>query len=305
MISRRTFLERGSLALAAMTCLETTAADLKTGPLGRPIGLQLYTMRQDASRDLVGTLKQIAAIGYREVETAGFYNQPAKKLRALFDDLGLAAPSAHYSMTELQKDLPQKIDYAAALGVKYMVCSFPAVPDNSLGFAPGASGKTIADGITLDHWRWNADQLNRIGELTRKAGIRTGYHNHNMEFRSYDGVVAFDQLLSWTDPALVTIELDLGWVVTAGFDPVVYLMKYPRRISMLHVKDVRKDATTVADKLTSQTTEVGRGKIDWKRIFAAADAKHLQHYFVEQENFDRPALESVRMSCEYLQALKA
>jgi sugar phosphate isomerase/epimerase len=302
MISRRSFLERGSLALTAMTVLESRAAsDKPTGPLGRPIGLQLYTVRQDANKDLHGTLKQIAAIGYREVETAGFYGKPGKEMRRILDDHGLAAPSAHYSMGDLQKDLQAKIDDAAALGVQYFVCAFPALKDN----APIPNGKSMANAITLEDWKWNAEQLNRIGELTRKAGIRTGYHNHNMEFRTYDGAPAFDRLLEWTDPTLVTIEMDLAWVVTAGVDPVPYLKKQAERISLLHVKDVRKDARTVADQLLSQTTEVGSGKIDWKRIFSACDPRHLKHYFVEQENFERPALDAVRISYDYLHGLKA
>lgn len=153
--------------------------------------------------------------------------------------------------------------------------------------------------------KWNADQLNHIGELAKKTGLRAAYHNHNMEFRSYDGVSAYDKLLEWTDPALVTFEMDLAWVVTAGVDPVPYLKKQANRISLLHVKEVRKDARTVADELVAQTTEVGSGKIDWKRIFAACDPQHLKHYFVEQENFERPALDAVRVSYDYLRGLKA
>jgi sugar phosphate isomerase/epimerase len=126
-----------------------------------------------------------------------------------------------------------------------------------------------------------------------------------MEFRSYNGVVAFDELLKWTDPKLVTIELDLAWVVTAGLDPTKYLKQHADRISLLHVKDVRKDAVTTADELKSQTVEVGRGKIDWKRIFAACDPKHLKHYFVEQENFTGSTIDAVRASFQYLSTLKA
>ena len=301
MISRRSFLERGSLALAAMTILESrAAADPHTGPLGRPIGLQLYTVRQDATKDLHGTLKQIAAIGYREVETAGFYGKPGKELRKIFDDYGLAAPSAHYAMGDLQKDLQAKIDDAASLGAKFFVCAFPALKDS----APMPAGKSMANAISLDDWKWNAEQLNRIGELTQKAGLRTGYHNHNMEFRSYDGTTAYDRLLEWTDPKLVTFEMDLAWVVTGGVDPVPYLKKHADRISLLHVKEVRKDARTVTDQILSQTTEVGAGKIDWKRIFGACDPKQITHYFVEQENFERPALEAVRLSYDYLHGLK-
>src|SRR5262245_5804054 len=305
MISRRAFLESTSLALAAMTCLPTRAGTGTggTGPLGRPVGLQLYTVREEAARDLSGTLAQIAAIGYREVETAGNYGKPAKELRKMFSDLGLSAPSVHHSMQDLQKDLDAKIEYAAALGAKYFVCAFPALPGGATLPAAG-EGKTIANGMTLNDWKWNADQLNRIGALTKKAGLKTGYHNHNMEFRKIDGKVAYDQLLAWTDPALVTMEMDVGWVVTAGVDPVHYFEKHPDRFALLHVKDVRHDAVTVADALRAQTTEVGQGKIDWKRLFTAVNPKALQHYFVEQENFERPVLESVRMSYEYLSTLK-
>lgn len=301
MITRRTFLECSSLAMVtAMSGIKAYAAGAGTGPLGRPIGLQLYTVREAATKDLVGTLKQLAAIGYREVETAGFYGKSGKELRTLLTDHGMTAPSAHSSMGEIQKGMQKLIDGAAEVGAKYFICAFPAMPNN----AAIPSGKTIANAITLDDWKWNAEQLNRIGEAAKKAGLQAGYHNHNMEFRSYDGVVAYDQLLKWTDPALVTMELDLAWVVTAGADPISYLKKHAQRISLLHVKDVRKDSVTTADELKSQTVEVGRGKIDWKGIFAACDPKHIKHYFVEQENFTGSTLDAVRASYEYLSTLK-
>jgi sugar phosphate isomerase/epimerase len=301
-ITRRSFLECSSLAMiAAMSSVKTFAAGAGTGPLGKPIGLQLYTVRDEANKDLVGTLKKLAAIGYREVETAGFYGKSGKELRKLLADNGMTAPSAHSSMGEIQENMQKLVDGAAEVGAKYLVCAFPGLPAGvSL-----ASGDAIASAITLDHWKWNAEQLNKLGELAKKAGLLAGYHNHNMEFRSYNGVVAFDELLKSTDPSLVTIELDLAWVVTAGADPVAYLKKYADRISMLHVKDVRKDAVTTATELKSQTVEVGRGKIDWKRIFAACDPQHLKHYFVEQENFTGSTLDAVRASYEYLSTLKA
>ncbi len=282
-----------------MTCLEAqAAAQPGTGPLGRPIGLQLYTVREDAAKDLPGTLKTIAAIGYREVELAGLPPVKAADLRKMLTDLGLTAPSMHAGMADLQKGVQERIDYAKALGAQHIVCSFPWTADSR--FSKGGS-QAIAAGITMDDWKWNAQQLNRIGELTRKAGIRCGYHNHNMEFREYDGVVAFDELLKQTDPELVTIELDIAWVVTAGVDPLKYL-RGPR-VSLLHVKEVRKDLQTARDRIVAQTTEVGSGKIDWKTLFAAMDRKRIRHYFVEQENFERPPLEAVKISYEYLRKL--
>ncbi|MGH8177714.1 MAG: sugar phosphate isomerase/epimerase family protein [Steroidobacter sp.] len=304
MWSRRTFLEHGSLALAAMTCLSVRAAGRQHGPLGRPIGLQLYTVREAIAKDLPGTLRQLAAIGYREVELADLPAQPVAEMKALLEDCGLTAPSMHASMVDLQTGLQQRIDYAKGLGVQYLVCSFPWTSDARFRNAPGGPAQALASGMTLDDWKWNAEQLNRIGEITNKAGLRCGYHNHNMEFRSHDGVVAYDELLRATDPALVAMELDIAWVVTAGVDPLHYLSNHADRISLLHVKEVRKNAQTAVDRLNAQTTEVGSGQIDWRRLFAAMSPDRIRHYFVEQENFERPPLEAVKVSFEYLRRLE-
>jgi sugar phosphate isomerase/epimerase len=305
MWSRRTFLQHGSLALATMACADTRAAPSQHGPLGRPIGLQLYTVREDAAKDLPGTLKRIAAIGYREVELAGLPPRPAAEVRKLLEDCGLTAPSMHAGMFDLQTGLQQRIDYAKALGVQYVVCAFPWTADSRFRDAAGGSAHALAAGVTLDDWKWNAQQLNRIGEVARRAGLRCGYHNHNMEFRTYDGVTAYDELLRLTEPELVTMELDIAWVVTAGVDPLHYLTKHASRISMLHVKEVRKNARTTLDRLDAQTTEVGGGQIDWKRLFGAMSAGSIRHYFVEQENFERPPLEAVKISFDYLRELGA
>lgn len=305
MLSRRAFLERGSLAIAAMSLHAARAAEAQTGPLGLPIGVQLYTVREAAAKDLAGTLRAIAAIGYGEVELAGIPPMSAPALRKLLGDVGLSAPSMHASMADLQEGLQERIDYAKAIGAEYLVCAFPWTADARFRSNPGHAVVSLASGITLDDWKWNAEQLNRIGAAASQAGLRCGYHNHNMEFRSYNGVVAYDELLRLTDPALVTMEMDIGWVVTAGADPVKYLKKHDDRISLLHVKDVVKDLHVAADRLQAQTTEVGDGQIDWKRVFRAAQPKRIRHYFVEQENFERLPLESVKISFDYLRELGA
>ena len=305
MLSRRAFLERGSLALAAMSLHTARAADAQVGPLGKPIGLQLYTVREAAAKDLPGTLRAIAAIGYREVELAGIPSMSAPDLRKVLSDCGLTAPSMHASMADLQTGLNQRIDYATTLGTRYLVCSFPWTADSRFRESPGKAVVSLPSGITLDDWKWNADQLNKIAGVAAKSGLRCGYHNHNMEFRSYGGVVAYDELLRLTDPALVTMEMDLAWVYTAGVDPVKYLKKHAERISLLHVKEVRKDMRTMVDRIQAQTTEVGSGKIDWKHVFKAMEPARIAHYFVEQENFDRPPLEAVKISFDYLKGLAA
>lgn len=286
------------MAMAAMTCLPAGASSSK-GPLGLPIGIQIYTVRDAAAKDLPGTLRTIADIGYRELELAGQPALPVAEMRKHVADCGLAVPSMHTNMQDLQKNAQQRIDYAKALGTQHLVCSFPYNADGRT--IPNSS---LAAGMTLDDWKWNIDQLNRFGELARKSGIRFGYHNHNIEFRSYDGVVAFDEMLRLTDPKLVTFELDIAWVVTAGHDPVKYLKKHSDRISLLHVKDVRKDAQTTIE-LKAQTTEVGSGKVDWKALFAATKPGQIKHYFVEQENFERSPLEAIRISFDYLSKLGA
>jgi sugar phosphate isomerase/epimerase len=305
MLSRRDFIERSSFAVAAMSCLPAFAAWSAIGPLGKAIGIQLYTVREETAKNLLGTLKQLSTIGFREVEMAGYYGKSAKELRKMLLDLDLNPTSTHQGLTDLLKDTQAKIDYVAELGAKYLIVPSPAVPDNRFDNQPKDSTKTIWNSMTLDDWKWVSEQLNKVGELSKKAGIQTGYHNHNAEFRTLDGVVAFDQLLKSTDPSLVTIELDIAWVVAAGFDPVAYLKKHPERISLLHVKDVKKGIKIVLDKTETETTEVGSGQIDWKRLFAACDPKRITNYYYEQENFDRPILDAAKISFDYLSALKA
>ena len=297
MWTRRRFLQNSSLAVAAMTCLPAESSPAR-GPLGRPIGLQIYTVKHAAAKDFPGTLKTIAEIGYTEVELAG-PARPVPEMRALLASTGLTIPSMHTNMDDLKTHAQERIDYAKAVGARHLVCSFPATADGrSIPF------QALGAGMTLDDWKWNAEQLNRVGELARKSGLRFGYHNHNIEFRSYDGVVAFDELMRLTDPALVSVQLDIAWVVTAGRDPVAYLKKYASRTTQLHVKDVRKDLK-VTSEMVSQTTEVGSGQVDWPTIFAAADRRYVEHCYVEQEDFDRDPLESIRISFDYLSKLGA
>ncbi len=307
MWTRRRFLHHSALALAAMSLpasFPARAAQVR-GPLGKLIGLQIYTLRDAARIDWRGTFRAIAEIGYGEVELAGQPDYSAAAMRTLLTDCGLTVPSMHASMQDLQRNAAQRIEYAQALGIHYLVCSFPATAD-ARAFPDGA----MAAGMTLDDWKWNAEQLNRLGELARKAGVQLAYHNHSIEFRAYEGVVgdgvgkvlAFDELLRLTEPALVTVELDIGWVATAGLDPVAYLRKYAERVALLHVKDVRKDAL-ITNEMHSQTIEVGAGKVDWRGLFAAANPERIRHYFVEQENFERSPLEAVKISFDYLQQL--
>jgi len=302
MWSRRSFLQQASLALASMTIPNSYAATAKLGPLGKPIGIQLYTLAAAAAKDLQGTLAALAEIGYREIELPGGpLRKPVAEVNKLFADLGLTCPSIHAGMQELQANAQEKIELARALNAQYLVCAFPSTADARFATNPlkAAAGMTLAD------WQWNAEQLNRIGALAKQAGIRLAYHNHNLEFRAFDGKLAFDELLRLTDPALVAFEMDIAWVVTGGADPLHYLHEHANRIELLHLKEVRKDLQVVVDQIKAQTTELGRGLIDWPTLFKAVNPKQVRHYFVEQENFEGPPLDAVRVDFEYLANLGA
>jgi sugar phosphate isomerase/epimerase len=306
--SRRTFLRTTLAGAAALTALADWPANGKANPLGLPIGLQLYTVRDQLQKDFDGTLKQVAAAGYQEVEMAGFYNRTAAEVRKSLEAAGLSCPSAHYPLAELMSGLDDKISYAKDLGLQYMICAFPWVADPSRFKTASnnmmARALALANGLTLDDWKWNAEQFNRIGEQTKKAGIQFGYHNHDLEFKKFDGVMGYDEILNKTDPKLVTLELDCGWMAVAGHDPAAYLRKYPTRYSMLHVKDELNLSKPTTSLLGASATELGRGKIDYKPIFEAAKGAHITHYFVEQEAFpDAPVFEAIKIDCDYLRNL--
>jgi sugar phosphate isomerase/epimerase len=269
------------------------------GPLGRPIGLQLYTVKEAAAKDLPGTLRAVADIGYREVELAGLHGHSTRDVASMLKQTGLTAPAAHFNLFDLNTNAANRIAEVRELGVRHLVCSFPAARDvEKLSGRPGGPvGAIIRGELTLDDWRWNAECLNRIGEAARAAELRFAYHNHAMEFKTYDGIVAFDELLRLTNPQLVELELDCAWVLEGGHDPADYLQRHRDRVALLHIKDVKRPAPSFT------TTEVGNGAIDWRRVFAAANPDRLAHYFVEQEHFDRPPLDAVRMSYDYLSKL--
>jgi sugar phosphate isomerase/epimerase len=306
--SRRNFLRTSAVGAAAVAALGEWPRMGAASPLGLPIGIQLYTVRDQLQKDFDGTLKQVAAAGYQEVEMAGFYKRTAVEVRKSLDAVGLKCPSAHYPLMELTTGLDEKITFAKDLGLQYMICAFPSVADpsrfNKGPNNPMARAVAFANGLTLDDWKWNAEQFNRVGEQTKKAGIQFGYHNHDLEFKKFDGVMAYDEILRQTDAGLVTLELDCGWMVLGGYDPANYLRKYPNRYSMLHVKDeldISKPTTSLSG---ASPTELGRGKIDYKPIFEAAKGARIKHYFVEQEGFpDASPFEAIKIDCDYLRNL--
>src|SRR5271170_6460597 len=295
--SRRDFVKAGSAALI----YSSTVGRLAAQTLKVPLGVQLYSVRELLPKDYEGTLKQLGAIGYREAEAAGFFDHTPSQVKQAMGQAGLQCVSAHYPMTQLNPKLDEIIQFCKDLGLNYIVCAAPALKDPSRVKDPGS--RAARESMTLDDWRWNAEQFNRIGDRVHAAGMKFAYHNHTPEFRSENGVMFYDELLRSTDPSKVAMELDCGWATIAGQNPVDLLKRYPTRISMLHVKDFKMTATTNPSN-APPSTELGRGTIDYRPIFEAAKKAHIEHVFVEQEEFDMPPMEALKVDADYMHALK-
>lgn len=301
MISRRSFLGKVSMATAC-TAVSFRAAVSYAEPLGLPLGIQLYSVRQQLAKDYEGTLAEVGSVGYREVEAAGFYQRSAADVKQAMQKANLRCVSAHFPFADLHARYDEILAFSKELGIEYLICSSP-------GFKTPASSAGSDHGrvLTLDDWRWNAEQFNLLGEKAAAAGIHFGYHNHVHEFAAVDGVVPYMEILRITDPSKVTLELDCGWATVAGVKPVDLLRDYPKRFSMLHVKDFKTNASSAAgaDAHEPTVTELGLGSIDYRPIFQqAAKTQKIKHMFVEQEAFDMPYMQSLKVDADYMRGLK-
>jgi sugar phosphate isomerase/epimerase len=298
-ISRRTFLKTAS-ASAVCAAFWNRAVPLMANPLGLPLGLQLYSVRDVLPKDYEGTLKQLGALGYREVEAAGFFGHTPSEVKQAMDHAGLRCVSAHYPLKDLLPKVDETIQFGKDLGLQYIVCAAPRLKDLSSVKEPDS--RAARESMTLDDWRWNAEQFNHIGEKVSAAGMKFAYHNHTPEFRSENGVMFYDELMKSTDPAKVSMELDCGWAAAAGQKPVELLTRYSTRIAMLHVKDF-KMGHGVVPLPAPPSTELGHGVIDYRPIFEAAKKASIEHIFVEQEEFDMPEMEALRIDADYMKKL--
>jgi sugar phosphate isomerase/epimerase len=259
-------------------------------PLGMLIGLQPYTVRNEMAKDFEGVLRKVAAFGYESIELGAPTNgKSASELKALLKSVKMVAPSGGYGMPKDDSDWARKIEDATTMGAKYMLVN-----------APNEWTKS------LDGWRRAGELFNKLGAQTKKAGITVAYHNHNFEYRVFDGVVSYDELLKATDPALVTMEMDIFWTTIAGHDPLAYFNKYPGRFQIWHLKDLKKGFGPTTERVEGQPfAEIGAGTIDWKKIFSGAKKAGVKCYFVEQDRWDQPPLDAAKQSCEFLKKFKA
>jgi len=295
MFNRRSFLVQAGAGIAAGTLGSSIV--FANHHIKIPLGIQLWTVKSEAEKDLEGTLRKVYAAGFREIEFAGYYGKTPADLGKLMKDIGFKLVSTHAGAGDIAKRGDEIIRDAKALGLEMVVCSSPMVSP-AKDKLPWEERMKAVD---LTDWKVNADLFNKFGKQVKDAGMTFGYHNHSAEFKKYDGQTAFDYLYANTDPALVKIELDVGWVVVAQQDPIAILNKYKGRVIALHVKDV---AARGADGKEPSSVALGEGVIDWKKVIGTANANGVKHYFYEQEEpFTRPILDSAKISADYLTKL--
>ena len=276
--SRREFLK-----LAGAAAVATNASRAHAAPLDMPIGTQLYSVRDLLPKDFDGTLRQVRADGYQVVEAAGYFNKTAAQWKQSMDAAGLRCISTHHVLADLKSKLNELIDYGNAIGLEYMICSWAGMHRD-----PAKKGD-----LNLDDWRWVADQFNEIGQKVKAAGMQFGYHNHTIEFKVEDGVLYYDELLKRTDPKYVIFEMDCGWVVAGGYNPVEFLSRSPERFPLTHVKDLVKQPDGKWKNVI-----MGKGTVDYRPIFKAATA--MKQYFIEQEEYTFNPIEDLRQDAEYM-----
>ncbi|MDT5271846.1 MAG: hypothetical protein QOH49_4032 [Acidobacteriota bacterium] len=280
-MNRRYFINRLTLAAAGSLSLYNLNAFAAGKRKLSKIGMQLYTVRRELEKDFEGTLQKVAALGYREVEFAGYFGHKPEGVRSILKRLKLDAPAAHVQLSELRGDLRPSIDAAHVIGHKYLL----------LAWTPPEERRT------LDQYRRLADLCNEAGARMLREGVQFAYHNHDFEFAPIEGQVPYDLLLERTDPRLVKLEMDLYWTIKGGASPVEYFERHPGRFHLLHVKDM--DSTP-----RRFFADVGKGIIDFKPIFARAARAGVRHYFVENDEPAGSPFDSLRVSIEYLKQLE-
>ncbi len=294
-MKRRTFIET-SVAAAALYAAHPSWAAETTHEIKR-VGLQLYTVRSEMPKDFAGTIAKVAQTGYKEVEFAGYFDHTPKEVREIVDKNGLTAPSTHLGYDLIENKLPEMIEVAHVIGHKYIVC--PWIDEKQR---------------TADGWKRAVELFNKAGEATEKAGIQFCYHNHSFEFSPVEGLGgkgAYDYLLAETNPKYVKMEMDLCWISVAGKDPVEYFKKHPGRFPLVHVKDYVNDPNATSSYagatgsvvFKGRLADVGKGQIDWKRIFEHSQTAGIKHYFVENDDAKNP-FEDIKISYDYLAALR-
>jgi sugar phosphate isomerase/epimerase len=283
MTSRRSFIQKASLLSAA---LYLRPSDLFFK--GKPIGLQLFTLRIDLSKKPLETLQKVAELGYKELETFGYnqgkwFGMTASEFSKVLKDLGMSSPSGHtfpggmFLQSGWEDKWKKATADAKALGQEFIVIPWLEEPHRK----------------SIDNYKKIAAGLGNAALIAKDAGLQLAYHNHDFEFNLIEGQRGMDILLNETDASMVKIELDLYWAVKAGEDPLAMFESHPGRFSMWHIKDMDRTERKFF-------TEVGNGVIDFKSIFAKAKKSGMKHFFVEQDECPGSPMDSIAKSISYL-----
>ena len=281
--------------------------------IGRPIGIQLYTLGDEPQKDLEGSLNRVAAIGYRDIEMPGLLGRDPADVRRAADAAGVSISSVHIGLTgklSIQSDPRQIADALGTVGAKQLVVPMFPLP-TGLRLQPGELfAAAVARGVKAQGegmWKSLAQLLNQRAALLRPHGIAVGYHNHSLEFTPIGARTGWDILVAETDPKLVHFEADIGWLVSAGLDPVAFFKKknHKGRIRQVHVKDVKRGFRP-GPGLGTDPTEVGSGSVDWARVLPAAYAAGTRNFYIEQEPpFSMPRIDAAAKSYAFLANLHA
>lgn len=277
-MNRREFLLRTS-ALTGSALLASTLPSL-AGTL-KTFGVQLYSFRDELTKDPAGVLKQIAGMGYAQWEGyAGpkgiFWGMKPKEFKAFTKDLGVSMVSSH---CDTRNNFQQTIDEAAEVGLKYLLAPY------------------IGPQKSLDEWKLRAEGFNKMGEMCAKSGLKLGYHNHDYSFKIQDGQIPQEVLLANTDPRLVVFELDICWIEAAGLSAVDHLKKYRGRYDLCHIKDFKRQPKFVQ-------VDVGTGDLDYKKILRGAMDNSVKYFLVEQEQYPFSVMSSMKNDAEYVKKIE-
>jgi sugar phosphate isomerase/epimerase len=287
MNTRRNFLKEIGLLSAALALSPQLLS--AAGKSNKKVGIQLYTLRDIIGKDVSGVIQQVAKAGFKEVEPygfdpkTGFWKYSAPEFKKLLDDNGLVAPSGHYGFEDFitsgnLDQLKPHVEAAATLKSKYVVLPWLSEQNRK----------------NTDSFKLVADRLNQAGEYCKQNGMLAAYHNHGFEFDRLGNSTGLDILLAETDKNLVHFELDLYWAEFAKQDPIALFQKHPKRFKMWHVKDMDKQNR-------NWNTEIGKGNIDFKTIFAAAKTSGVKHIYLEQEtNYKPDIIASINTSITYI-----
>ncbi|HET7001476.1 MAG TPA: sugar phosphate isomerase/epimerase [Puia sp.] len=277
MKSRRSFLKETAFAGAGAFIVPVFMSRTESAPKLKKVGVQLYSVRKEMMTDATGTLKKLGQIGYQEIESAqsekgNYYGLEPKEIKKILKDQGMTLRSGH---THIDKNWQKSIDEAAEAGQEYIICSVLPSP-----------GQTVAN------YQKSADLFNQAGEQCKKSGVMFGYHNHESEYDTVEDKVLYDVLLDNTNPALVHMEMDLGWVIAAGKDPLAYFSKYPGRFPLWHLKDM-----SLTEK---KSVEFGKGGVDLIGLMKQAKQAGMKYYFIEQEEYAVTAFDSLDYDYNWL-----